>query len=116
MDLVKLLAGVGIDGGISSRLSAASQILRFVRRGRIHSVVTFQDSDAEAIEIEVGAGSRVAGTALRDLHLPHEMIVGGLIRGKGVIVPTGDTVIEAGDRLIVIALPAAIPKVEQLSG
>ena len=116
MDLVRLLAGVGIDGGVSSRLSAASQILRFVRRGRIHTVVTFQDSDAEALEIEVGLSSPVAGRALRDLHLPHEMIVGGVVRGGEAFVPRGDTVIEVRDRLIVIALPEVISEVEQLSG
>jgi trk system potassium uptake protein TrkA len=116
LDLVKLLSGVGIDAGVSSRLSAASAILRFVRRGRIHSVVTFQDSDAEALEIEVGANSTVAGKTLRDLHLPHEMIIGGVIRGKEVFVPRGETVIAVGDRLIVIALPSAIGAVERLSG
>src|SRR5690606_33912189 len=46
---VNLLAGTGIDAAVSSRLIAAGAILRFVRRGRIHSVVTFNDTDAEAI-------------------------------------------------------------------
>ena len=115
-DLVRLLAGVGIDAGVSTRLAAASEILRFVRRGKIHSVVTFHDSDAEAIEVEVGRSSPSAGKTLRELHLPHELIVGGVIRGDEVFVARGDTQIEIGDRLIVIALPKAIHEVEQLSG
>jgi trk system potassium uptake protein TrkA len=115
-DLVRLLSGVGIDSAVSSRLTAAGEILRFVRRGRIHSVVTFQDSDAEALEIEVGETSPSAGRTLRDLHLPHELIVGGVIRGEDVFVPRGDTEIAVGDRLIVIALPKAMHEVEQLSG
>ncbi|NIV88982.1 MAG: Trk system potassium transporter TrkA, partial [Actinobacteria bacterium] len=48
-DLVRLITGVGIDTAVSTRLTAAGEILRFVRRGKVHSVVTFQDSDAEAI-------------------------------------------------------------------
>lgn len=115
-ELVRLLAGVGIDAGVSSRLSAASEILRFVRRGRIHSVVTFQDSDAEALEIEVGGSSPAAGRTLGDLHLPHEAIIGGVIRGNETFVPRGETTIQAGDRLIVIALPSAIYQAEQLGG
>ncbi|MDH3500067.1 MAG: Trk system potassium transporter TrkA, partial [Acidimicrobiia bacterium] len=99
-----------------SRLAAANEILRFVRRGRIHSVVTFQDSDAEALEVEIADTSRVAGKSLREVHLPHDMIVGGLIRGDEVFVPRGDTEIAVGDRLIVIALPNAIHEVERLSG
>ena len=70
----------------------------------------------EALEVEVGRHSPAAGRTLRELHLPHEMIVGGVIRGNEVFVPRGETEIHFADRLIVIALPKAIPAVEQLSG
>jgi trk system potassium uptake protein TrkA len=116
LDLVTLLAGVGIDGAVSSRLSAANEILRFVRRGRIHSVVTFQDSDAEALEVEVEETSDIVGRSLRDIHLPHDMIVGGIVRDDRAFVPRGQSRIKAGDRLIVIALPGAIQLVGELSG
>jgi trk system potassium uptake protein TrkA len=116
IDLVKILPGVGIDAGVSSRLSAASEILRFVRRGRIHSVTTFQDSDAEAIEFAVSHSSQAIGKTLADLKLPRSLIVGGLVRGRDAFVPRGTTVITPGDRLIVISLPEGIPAVEQLSG
>ncbi|MDX1450305.1 MAG: Trk system potassium transporter TrkA, partial [Acidimicrobiia bacterium] len=61
IDYVNLLAGTGIDAAVSSRLIAAGAILRFVRRGRVHSVVTFTDTDAEAIELEVDPRSRAVG-------------------------------------------------------
>ena len=115
-DLVRLITGIGIDAGVSARLTAAGEILRYVRRGRVHSVVTFQDSDAEAIEVEVSATSPAIGQTLRNLHLPHELIVGGVIRGDEAFVPRGDTEIALGDRLIVIALPNAVHEVEQISG
>ncbi len=115
-DLVRLIAGIGIDAGVSARLTAASEILRFVRKGKVHSVVTFQDSDAEAIEVEIGANSSVAGKLLRDIRLPRDLIVGGVIRGEKVFVPRGETRIEVQDRLIVIALPQVVHEVEQLSG
>lgn len=116
LDLVKILPGVGIDSGVSSRLAAANEILRFVRRGSIYTVVTFRDSAAEAIEIEVQPTSPAVGQSLADIHLPHEMIVGGIVRGEEVFVPLGESVIEAGDHLIVIALPEAFPELEKLSG
>ncbi len=116
LDLVKILPGVGIDSGVSSRLAAANEILRFVRRGSIYAVVTFRDSAAEAIEIEVQPTSPAVGHSLSEIHLPHEMIVGGIVRGKEAFVPLGESVIEAGDHLIVIALPEAFPELEKLSG
>jgi Trk K+ transport system NAD-binding subunit len=44
------------------------------------------------------------------------MIIGGVQRGEEAFVPRGNTVIEVGDHLIVIALPDAIATAEKLSG
>lgn len=115
-EYVGLLAGHGIDAGVSSRLSAANEILRLVRRGTIHSVATFQDTDAEAIELQVGPKSDAIGKDLRQIGLPRSAIIGGVMRNRKAFIPHGDTTIEAGDRLIAIALPEAIPAVEKLFG
>ena len=115
-DLMGLGSKIGIDATVSSRLSAANEILRFVRRGAIHSVATFSDSDAEAIELEVGPNSKAIGKTLAELKLPKSMIIGGMQRGKTVFVPRGDTRIEEGDHVIAIALPKAIEAAENLSG
>jgi trk system potassium uptake protein len=113
-EYVGLLAGHGIDAGVSSRLAAANEILRLVRRGTIHSVTTFQDTAAEALELQVGPTSDAVGKPLRDIGLPKAAIVGGIVRGGKAFIPHGHTEIEAGDRLIAIALPKAIPMVEKL--
>jgi trk system potassium uptake protein TrkA len=116
LEYVNLLAGHGIDSGVSTRLAAASEILRFVRRGTIHSVATFQDTDAEAIELQVPPGSRVAGRTLQAIGLPRSAIVGGVVRGKKAFIPHGNTELEEGDRIIAIAVPEAIPSIEALFG
>jgi trk system potassium uptake protein TrkA len=105
---VQLLAGVGIDAAISSRLMAASAILRFVRRGQVEQVATFSDTDAEAIEIEVEKGSRAEDKTLLDLALPVGVIVGGISRNGTTFVPDGSTVIRSGDHIIFFALPRDI--------
>ncbi len=115
-DLVRLLPGVGIDGAVSPKLSAANEILRFVRQGDVRAVVTFQDSDAEAIELQVRSTSAAAGRTLAELKLPRTLIIGGVIRGDDAFVPTGDTRVQTGDRLVIIAQPDGIPLVERLFG
>jgi trk system potassium uptake protein TrkA len=105
---VGLLAGVGIDAAVSSRLMAASAILRFVRRGQVEQVATFSDTDAEAIEIEVSTGSKAVGSTLIDLGLPTGVIVGGISRHGSPMIPDGETVIRAGDHIVMFALPAEI--------
>jgi trk system potassium uptake protein TrkA len=113
-EYVGLLAGHGIDAGVSTRLAAANEILRLVRRGQIQSVATFQDTDAEAIELQAPAGSSAIGKTLVDIGLPKSAIVGGIVRKKKAFIPHGDTTIEEGDVVIAIALPEAIPAVEKL--
>lgn len=115
-ELVGVLGGVGIDATVSSRISAANAILRFVRRGKIYSVATFADSDAEAIELEVGPKSPAIGKTLADLRLPRSLIIGGVKRGDDAFVPRGVTEIQEGDHLIVVALPEGISAAEKLSG
>jgi trk system potassium uptake protein TrkA len=114
IEYASLLAGNGIDAGVSTRLAAANEILRHIRRGQIYSVATFQDTTAEAIEFQVGDESEAIGRTLHDIGLPKSAIVGGIVRGKDAFIPHGTTEIQAGDRLIAIALPEAIPSVEKL--
>lgn len=109
-----LLTDVAIDATVSSRLAAANAILRFVRRGRIHSVATFADTDAEAIELEVSPTSKAIDQRIMDLPIPDKVVVGGIIRAEEAFVPQGNTVIESGDILIIFALPSEIVAVESL--
>jgi len=105
---VGLLSGLGIDAAVSSRLMAASAILRFVRQGEVERVATFSDTDAEAIEIEVAAGAEACDRSLYDLDLPVGVIVGGISRNGTTFVPDGSTVVKGGDHIIFFALPRDI--------
>ncbi len=114
IDYVSLLSGMGIDAAVSSRLLAASAILRFVRHGRIQQVVTFSDTDAEAIEVEVAEGAPAAGSSLIELELPTGVVVGGISRGGTTFVPDGSTRIRVGDRIIFFAQADEIRESGQL--
>jgi trk system potassium uptake protein TrkA len=67
-----------------------------------------EQNRAEVMELEVLPGSRAAGKAVRDLDLPRGSILAAFERGEEVGIPRGDTRIEAGDRLVVFALPEAV--------
>lgn len=114
LSYVGLLIGTSVDASVSSRLAAANAILHFVRRGRIHSVSTFKDTEAEALDIEVVPGSAVDGCLVRDLDLPATAVIGGVARDDRAFVPTGGTELRGGDRIIVFAPPGAIAAVEAI--
>lgn len=115
-EYIPLVSRVGIDAAVSPRLSTANRILQHVRGGRILSIAVMDRNKAEAMEMEVVPGSRAVGRRVRDLSLPSGAILGSVERGEEILIPRGDTRIEAGDHLVVFALPAAIgPTAEYFS-
>ena len=115
-DYMPLVARVGIDAAVSPKMSTVNAILRYVRRGNVLSVAAFKGIDAEAFELEVKPRARMVGQTLRDMQFPENAVLGLILRGEEVILPRGDDVVRAGDKIIVFALPAAIPDIEALFG
>ena len=56
----------------------------------------------EIIELEVAEGSPAAARAVKDLGLPDGSLVISILREGGGFVPTGDSVIEPGDEVLVV--------------
>lgn len=111
---VPLVHVVGIDAAVSVRLSTATAVMKHFRRGEILSFAQLKESDAEALEFLVPAGSRAIKRPIQKLGLPGDAVVGAIIRGTEVIVPRGDTQIREGDRVVVFALHDALGGVEAI--
>ncbi len=105
---------LGIDALIVPRATTVSSILRHVRRGRVRQVYAVGDSEAEVIEAQVLNTSPIAGKSLRDAGFPEDSIVGAVLGSDGVKMPSGDLVIEEGDRVVVFAERTKVREVEQL--
>jgi trk system potassium uptake protein TrkA len=112
--LARLLKDVGVDAIVSSRVAAADAILRFVRRDQILSVATFKDTDAELIEIELAGHSPADGRTVAELEMVGGTVLGGLVRNGAAIIPTGDTRLIAGDRVVVFSERRAIDQAEEM--
>ncbi len=104
---------LGINTTVSPRLAAVDRTLQFVRKGRVLSVTSFREQEAEAIELIASEDSKFVGKSLRDVRLPRGAIVGAIARPGGeVIVPRGGARIEAGDRVTFFALESTVPLLE----
>ena len=114
IDYMPLVTKVGIDAAVSPRLSTVNAILSYVKGAKVRRIAALKGTGAEAMEINVGDDSRVAGKSLAETHFPKGCVVGAIIRGDEVITPRGADVFLPGDRVIVVALPDAIPGVERL--
>jgi len=109
-----LLGSLGIDVVVNPRETTVSSVLQHVRRGRIKSVYSLRDGEAEVFEAEALETSPLVGQPLKDARLPSGVIVGAIVRGNEVIMARADTVIRARDRVVVVARAAVVKKVEKL--
>jgi trk system potassium uptake protein TrkA len=105
---------LGVDAFINPRAVTVSKILRHVRRGRIRGVYTLHNGAAEIIEAEALETSPLVGRPLRDFEFGAGVRVGAIIRGRDVLLPSGDVRVEAGDFVIVFAVASAVRQVEQM--
>ena len=55
------------------------------------------------IRCDIAEGDRAVGRSLRELALPPDCVVNSIQRGKHLVVPRGECVVEAGDRLVILA-------------
>ena len=113
-DLVPLVATLGIDVAISPRLITADAILRHLRRGQVQSMFTSLSTEAETLEMVAMPRAKIVGKPLHKIKMPQSMIIGAVMHGEDVVVPRGDTVIQAHDRVIVFALPKVVPQATRL--
>ncbi|KRS14307.1 potassium transporter TrkA [Roseovarius atlanticus] len=112
--LLPMMEPLGIDAYINPRSTTVSSILRHVRHGRVRSVYSIGDAEAEVIEAEVMSTSNIAGAAIREIDFPEGVLVGAILREGKVLKPSGAMRIEAGDVVVIFALASDVNRVEQL--
>lgn len=106
-----LIEKVGIDIVISARLLSASEVLAFVRRGGVVSVSILEGARAEAVEVIVQSGAKVAGKKLMEVKLPKSCLVCAYVRKNKAAIPNGHTILLPGDRTILFCLRGAAQEV-----
>ena len=109
-----LVPDLGIDVVVSPRHITVSTILQHVRRGRIHSVHTLRDGFGELIEAEALETSPLVGQPLGESDLPDGVLVGAVVHDGEVIIPRSSTVIQTGDRVVLLAPAEAVRQVEKM--
>ena len=98
---------------INKKLLAASYIYRFTMDADVQHCKWLTVSDAEVMELTAKEGSKITKANLKDLDFPDDANIGGIIRDEDSIIATGETQIQANDKVVVFTLPTAIKKVEK---
>lgn len=109
-----LMSTIGIEQVVSPRLSAINTILQHIRRGKVLSAIAIRGEQAEFMETVALETSDIVGKPLRQISFPKGVIVTSIVRKDDIIIPSGDSVIQPEDRIIIFARRTAIPKIEKI--
>jgi len=113
MEYINLAENSGIDTVINKKIATASRIFRHTMNPNVTQVKMMTGTEAEVIEYNVPENARITGGPLKLIDFPKDAIVGGGIRDYKPYIATGDTVIRAGDKVVVFALPSAFDKLNK---
>ena len=111
---IPLVGTLGVDAVINPSQITVSSILEHVRRGRIRDVHPIIEDLGEVLEAEALPSSLLVGKPLRTAKIPKGISIGGIVRDEKVISARGDSVIEAGDTVIIFAERGKIVQVEKM--
>jgi trk system potassium uptake protein TrkA len=113
LSYLNLISTIGIHRIVSPRLSAINSILQHIRRGKILSDITLKGEQAEVIEAVALETSGIVGKPLREISFPREAILASIITEQEIIIPSGESIVKPGDKIIIFARRQAVPKIEK---
>lgn len=113
-DYVPIIQGIGLlDGVVNPHQCMVNAILHFVRGRHVKAAVQLRRAPGEFLHVAIREGHRWAGKPVHSLKMPGQCLIASVLRDDQMHVPNGDLVIEAGDQLVMFALPSDVDRVER---
>ena len=111
IDYIGMAESLDIGTVINKKMIAAGHIYQMMLDADVSNVKSLTFANADVAEFTVKADSKITRHHVKDLGLPKGTTIGGLIRDGVGIVVTGDTLIHAGDHVVVFCLSMMIKKI-----
>ena len=110
IDYIGMAESLDIGTVINKKMISASHMML---DADVSNVKCLTFANADVAEFTVKADSKITKHLIKDLGLPKGTTIGGMIRnGEGILV-TGDTLVRAGDHVVVFCLSMMIKKIEK---
>ncbi len=116
LELLKFFEDMGVDVAISPKVSAAENVMRFIRMGGLKSLIRLPNGEAEIIELAPSKNSKILGKSLKSISLPEDILFLIIVREDNLIIPTGDDFVKEDDKVIISAKIDKIKKIKDLFG
>jgi trk system potassium uptake protein TrkA len=109
-----LIESMGIDMVMNPVDISAGYMLRIIQGSELIVLSKLIQGQAELIEFIADENMMLADKPISELDLPSGLIIASIHRGNEVIIPTGSTEIEEGDRVLIFCLLSEVNDLEKL--
>ncbi len=108
---IPLFEQVGIDIAVSTKLAALHEIKNEFSEHNVGILATVEQGQGEVLDIVIP--DNFVTKKLMELKLPTRAVVGIINRKKHVIIPKGNTLIMAGDEIIIFTKNEDVSKIKE---
>lgn len=108
-ELLTMAKKLGVETIIFPSVISSNVIVRYARAlenskgSNVETLYKLMDGKAEALEFKVIEGSKTIGIPLKNIVLKPDILIAGINRGRKTIIPSGNDMILAGDKVVIIA-------------
>ena len=116
-DHLVLSSTIGLDVVLNAKISAANEILKFIRRSELLSVAHLHGVDAEVVEVVASPGSEITRKPLKKLASylkKYEIIIGGIHQNGTWEIAVGTSEVQPGARVVLVCSSRNLRNVHKL--
>ncbi len=111
-NFAELARGFGVDALVCPKNSSVDSILKFLRKGKISSVKSIFNGEAELLEFTMGSTNEAK--TIRELRMPKGSLILSVTRDGEHMHPSGEFLLAPNDTVLVISQKNAIPRIEEI--
>ncbi len=110
---INLRKSLQIDLLLNPEQLTAIEIIKFLDNPDALALMHYAHGKVQLRQFRLDEKSRFCGKELKNCDIPKEALVVVIARGDDVIIPHGDNVLEAGDRLTIIGGPDHLAEIQK---
>lgn len=93
---------MGVDAALNQADLMARLVAEEMTMGDMMTLLKLHGGQYSLVERMVDPSSSVSGKTVKDINLPLECVLVAILRGKQLLLPRGDTLVLAGDKVVAI--------------
>ena len=116
-DYVTVFEEIGIDIAINPRTVTAEEITRFTYESVAENIAVLENDQAEVLELELTEGCGLVDRPISEIVADSDVrfVIGAITRDRQLVTPRGDTVLQAGDHVILLVESDSVSQIASMA-